>query len=362
MSIEVAKPARTRRSRGLKRSKSRRALGAALVGLGSVGLLFWVAPPGEVIDQIREMSPAWVLGAIALELGSCVSYVIVFRRFFPEPPPAVSRRIAWIAMGAGAVLPGGNLSSAAATGWLLRRHEIGIRPLLSRCAALLCLLTAFGFIVNGVAGILLLAGVSDGPHDLLHAGAPILVSLAVLSMAALLAVASRRVDEAAPRPLREIAAGLEGAWRSVGVPHWRLLGTAGFLCLDMAALWAACAATGHPIGFLALAIAYCIGYLTTAVPIPAGLGVLDSGLSASLVLYGLPPAAAVSAVIIYHSIAIWVPAVGGLVAWLPTRSRRPDPYPVVSPPTRGAVAGVPTRGAVAGVPTADLAGVSTPDI
>ncbi len=113
-------------------------------------------------------------------------------------------------MGAGAVLPGGNLSSAAAAGWLLRRHEIGTRPLLTRCAALLCLLTAFGFIVNGLAGVLLLAGVSDGPHDLLHAGGPILVSIAVLSLAALLAVGIRRVDEAAPRLVREIAAGARG--------------------------------------------------------------------------------------------------------------------------------------------------------
>jgi uncharacterized membrane protein YbhN (UPF0104 family) len=40
------------------------------------------------------------------------------------------------------------------------------------------------------------------------------------------------------------------------------------------------------------------------------------------VLYGLSPTAAVSAVLVYHSIAIWVPGVGGLVAWLPIRSRR----------------------------------------
>ncbi len=313
-------------------------LGTALLGLTSVGLLLWVAPPGTVIDQISEMSPGWVAAAIALELASCLSYVIVFRRFFPEPPAAVSRRVAWMAMGAGAVLPGGNISSAAATGWLLRRHGIGTRRLLGRCAALLCLLTAFGFVVNGLAGVLLLAGVSGGPHDLLHTGGPILVSIAVLSSAALLAIVARRVGEGAPRPLRGFAAGIEGALRSVGAPHWRLIGTAGFLCLDMAALWAACAATGHPIGFLALAIAYCIGYLTTTVPIPAGLGVLDAGLAASLVLYGLSPSASVGAVIVYHSIAIWVPGVGGLVAWLLTRSRRSLAPPTVRLPTLGAVA------------------------
>src|ERR1019366_9314877 len=173
---------------------------------------------------------------------------------------------------------------------------VGTRRLLKRCAALVCLLTAFGFFVNGMAGVLLLARVPDGPHDLSHTVLPILVSIGVLSFAVLVVVAARRLGGGAPRFVRAVAAGLEGAWREVGTPHWRLLGAAGFLCLDMGALWAACAATGHRIGFLAVVIAYCIGYLATVVPMPAGLGVLDSGLAASLVLYGLSPAASVGAV------------------------------------------------------------------
>jgi uncharacterized membrane protein YbhN (UPF0104 family) len=177
-------------------------------------------------------------------------------------------------------------------------------------------------LVNGVAGALLLAGFPGGPHDLLHAGGPVLVSVGVLSGAALVVAATRRVGPGAPRALRGVAAGLEGAWRAVGSPHWRLLGGAGFLLLDMGALWAACAAAGHPIGIPALVIAYCIGYLATAVPMPAGLGVLDSGLAATLVLYGLSPTASVGAVLVYHAIAIWVPGLGGLAAWLPTRRRR----------------------------------------
>jgi uncharacterized membrane protein YbhN (UPF0104 family) len=240
-------------------------------------------------------------------------------------------------MGAGAVLPGGNISSAATTGWMLRRHGIGTRRLIEQCAALLFLLTAFGFFVNGLAGVLLLAGVSGGPHDLLHTGGPILVSIAVLCSAALLGVITRRAGASAPRFVQAIGAGLEGARASIGTPHWRLLGMAGFLCLDMAALWATCAATGHPIGMLAVAIAYCIGYLTTLVPMPAGLGVLDSGLAGSLVLYGLTPSAAVGAVIAYHFIAIWVPGVGGLIAWLSTRARSAVERSPVSLPALGVV-------------------------
>ena len=91
-----------------------RALAAAILGVAALGVLAWVAPPSDVIDEIGNMNPLWVLGAIVLELGSCLSYVIVFRRFFPEAPRAAGRHFAWIAMGAGAVLPGGNISSAAA--------------------------------------------------------------------------------------------------------------------------------------------------------------------------------------------------------------------------------------------------------
>ncbi|HZE04530.1 MAG TPA: hypothetical protein VE127_04850, partial [Solirubrobacteraceae bacterium] len=162
---------RTRRRRGW------RAVVTVGVGAISIALLLWVAPPAQVIAQIGHMDPVWVLAAVGLELASCLSYVIVFRRFFPEPPRAVSHRVAWIAMGAGAVLPGGNISSAAATGWLLRSHGVDTGRLVKRCAALLCLLTAFGFFVNGLAGALLLAGAPGGPHDLSHTVLPILVSV-----------------------------------------------------------------------------------------------------------------------------------------------------------------------------------------
>lgn len=304
-----------------RRRPSVRVLGTALLGIGSVALLLWVAPPAQVINSIGDMRPFWLLTAVGLEIGSCLSYVVVFRRFFPEPPRPVSRRVAWIAMGAGAVLPGGNFSSAATTGWLLRHHDIGARQLVERCGALLCVLTLFGFFLNGIAGALLLVGIGLGPHDLAHSGIPIVVSLLVIGSAVAAMIIGRRYHARIPAAARSVAASLQSAWESLLNPQWRMLGAAGFLCLDMAALWAACRATGHPLGGLALAVAYFIGYLATMLPIPAGLGVLDSGLAGALVLYGFSPAASVGAVLVYHAIAVWIPGLGGLVAWLPTRAR-----------------------------------------
>jgi uncharacterized membrane protein YbhN (UPF0104 family) len=272
-----------------------------------------------VINTIGDMNPLWLLAAVGLEVGSCLCYVIVFRRFFPELPRLAGRQVAWIAMGAGAVLPGGNFSSAAATGWLLRNHGIGARRLVERCVALLCFLTLLGFFINGIAGALLLVGAGHGPHDPEHAGIPILVSLFVIGSALAVMIIGRRGGTRVPAAARSIVASLRAAWDALLHPHWRLLGAVGFLCLDMAALWAACRATGHPLGVLALAVAYFIGYLATMIPMPAGLGVLDTGLAGALALYGFSPAAAVGAVLVYHAISVWVPGLGGLIAWLPTR-------------------------------------------
>jgi uncharacterized membrane protein YbhN (UPF0104 family) len=299
-----------------------RALGTTLIGVLAIAALFWVAPPGEVLAAIGSMNVLWLLAAVAFELGSCLCYVVVFRRFFPEPPRNVSRQVSWIAMGAGAVLPGGNLSSPVTIGWMLRHHGIGTRRLLERSGALLAFLILFGFVVNGVAALLLLMGIGHGPHDLPHSGIPILVSLFVIGTAVAAMLIGRRHTGRAAATANSVAASLEGAWTSLSHPHWRLLGAVGFQCLDIAALWATCRATGHPLGALALAVAYFIGYVATLIPIPAGLGVFDSGLAGALVLYGFSPAASVGAVLVYHAISVWVPGLGGLIAWLPARARR----------------------------------------
>jgi uncharacterized membrane protein YbhN (UPF0104 family) len=302
-----------------RRPSPRNALGWSIAIAVSGAVLVWVAPPAQVLRTLASLDPRWVVAAVAFELASCLSYLVVFRRFFPEPPAPISRQVAWMAMAAGAVLPGGNFSSAAATGWLLRRHGIGARRLIERCGALLCFLTLFGFFCNGVAGIALLAGIGNGPHDLEHAGGPILVSVVVIGSATAAMLTGRRLARRAPKTVGSVTDSLSGAWASTVRPHWRMLGAVGFLWLDMAALWAACKATGHPIGVLAMAVAYFIGYLATMLPIPLGLGVLDSGLAGALVLYGFSPAASVSAVLVYHAIAVWVPGLGGLIAWLPLR-------------------------------------------
>ncbi len=286
------------------------------------GLLIYVAPPAEVVGQLGDMNLAWVGGVVVLEFASCLGYVLVFRRLFPEPAPSPARRLAWIGMGAGAVLPGGNFCSAAATGWLLRRSGLTRLQLLTRCSTLVCLLIAVNLVTAVASGLLLLIQLVTGPHDLEHTALPMGVCAGLLVLMWACGALIRRRGERAPRALSAIGEGVDGAWKAVGRAHWRLLGAAGYVCFDMAALWAACKATGNPIGLPAVVLAYEIGYLATLIPVPAGIGVLDTGLVATLVLYGVRPAAAVGAVLVYHAVAVWLPGLGGLAAWLPGRRER----------------------------------------
>jgi len=126
-----------------------------------------------------------------------------------------------------------------------------------------------------------------------------------------------------PAWVRGISAGVEDAEQTTfgRRPSWRLVGALGYLGFDMAVLWVALRVFGHAPSIPALILAYNIGYLANALPIPGGIGVLDAGLTGALVLYGVALAHAAAAVLVYHAIALWVPGLGGLFAYLRLRPR-----------------------------------------
>jgi uncharacterized membrane protein YbhN (UPF0104 family) len=103
--------------------------------------------------------------------------------------------------------------------------------------------------------------------------------------------------------------------RSVGV----LVGSIGTMAFDIAVLGASFKAFAYspPIGVLI--IGYLIGQLGGNIPLPAGIGGLDLGLIGVFVIYGQQLAPTTAAVLIYHGIAIWVPALLGSLAFIQLR-------------------------------------------
>ena len=286
-----------------------------------------------VVGEIADMNPALVLAAVALELASCASFVVIFRLFFSPVPSALAREMAWSQMGSGALLPGGGVGALAAGGWLLHLAGMPTRQIVRRSSGLFFLTSAINVIVLGLGGLFLLAGTGGGPHDLLRAGIPALPALIAITVALGLPRLGRRVADRRPGAawIDDIGAGVPAAREALLHPSWRLLGAIGYVLFDVAVLWTTLAAVGPVPPVAALVVAYLAGYLVNVLPIPGGIGILDAGLVGALALYGLPLAHAAAAVLVYHAVAFWIPALGGILAYGRLRPQLTVPAPSTAP-------------------------------
>jgi uncharacterized membrane protein YbhN (UPF0104 family) len=297
-------------------SVTRRLATVAVLIAAMLSLLLAVPSRRRVAAQIAGLRGGWVVAGIALELGSCVGFVVIFRSFFDELPAGVAREVAWVEQGSGALLPGGGVGALAIGGVLMRRAGMSTRRIVERSSALFFLTSAVNVAVLVSAGALVAVGAATGPHDLVHAGLPVVGGLvAAVAVLAIPSIVARGPQHSRRRWLIDLAAGIDGARRALFRPSWRLLGAVGWLGFDIASLGAIFAATGHPIPVATLVLGYMIGYLANLIPVPGGIGVLEGGLAGALIAYGAPVPQAAAAVIAYHAIAFWIPSIGGLIGY-----------------------------------------------
>ena len=300
-------------------------IGRQLITLGLLGALaiaLLASVPGlrGVLREMDHMSAIWLTVAVALEVASAVSFVVLFRQFFERLAGRDARALAWTEQASGALLPGGGAGGLAIGGWLIHLTGAPLDWIVRRSGGLFFLTSA----VNGAtvigAGVALMLG-AGGPHDFARAALPaLIVAVAVAAVAALPFVIRSRPNT--PRWIRAISAGVSDAEQAtLRHPGWRLLGALGYLGFDIAVLWACLSAVGETVSIPALVLAYNIGYLANSLPVPGGIGVLDAGLAGALALYGVSPAHAAAAVLVYHAIALWVPGSGGFLAYLRVRPR-----------------------------------------
>ena len=144
------------------------------------------------------MNPDLVAAAVGLEPASYLGSVVTFRVFFAGLPNPAAREMAWIQMRSGAPLPGGEAGSLAAGGWLLHLAGMPTREIARRSSGLFSLTSAINLLTLALAGLVLLSGAGDGPHDLLRAGSPVLGALSVTLL--VLDAATDRTDRRRPPP------------------------------------------------------------------------------------------------------------------------------------------------------------------
>lgn len=303
-----------------------------------VGALL-LAVPGlsEVEERLRDVAPGWIALAIGLELASCAGYALAFCMIFYRVPTILAVRTALSEMAFGAVLPVGGAGGIAIGAWVAKAKGGSLRRFMERSAVLFLLTSGINAATLALAGLLVGVGVLHAPHHLLLGLLPGLVATAGVALFWFVPALAARfaVVEDAGRMVRWMhttARVVEDAKDEIRHPSWRLLGAVGYLWFDIAMLWVAFRAFGEapPVG--ALTLAFLIGYLGNVVPVPGGIGALDGGLTAALVLYGADPASAAAAVLVYHAIVLWVPTLLGTIAFL--RLRRTLAEPLVLRPER----------------------------
>lgn len=308
---------------------SRRFIGAVILATATATLLLAVPPLRGVARQVAHVNPVWVAAAVALELGSCVGYVVIFRLFFDQVPAGAARELAWTEEASGALLPTGGIGALAIGAWLLRQTGMSTRQIIERSSGLFFLTSATNVVALVGGGAMLAMGATGGTDTVALAGIPILAGVVATAVTlALPSLVRRAPGRQWPTWLVDLAAGIDGARRALVRPNWRLLGAIAYLGCDIAALGAAFAATGHAIQIDALVLGYIIGYIANMLPVPGGFGVLEAGLAGTLIVYGAAPTQAAAAVVIYHAIAFWVPSLGGIIGYARLRRRPTRAAPV----------------------------------
>jgi uncharacterized membrane protein YbhN (UPF0104 family) len=300
----------------------------------AVGLLGAVPGLHGVARMLSHVSPAWIALAVALEVLSCLGYVLAFEQVFPGVPRWTARLVAWSEMGFQTVFPAGGAGGSALGGWMLHEKGAPWGRIAERSAVLFLLTSVISVLAAMLFGTLLAVGVLAGPHHVVLGAIPAAAGTAVL----LLAIGSSRLlrssivrhewkHERLKAMLTGLAQSVTDTQRFLLSRDWKLVGTVGYLAFDIMVLWVGFRAFGHAPGAATLVLGYLVGSMANAIPVPGGIGALDGGLVGALVLYGANATSATAAVLIYHAIWLFVPLVIGTVAFLFERPHLHEPLP-----------------------------------
>jgi uncharacterized membrane protein YbhN (UPF0104 family) len=321
-------------------SKARRSLRngfitLVLAGALVVGLLLAIPGLKGVATTVSNMKPQWVLVAVLLEILSSASYVVAFLQVFERAPLRIGARVALSEEAFGAAVSLGGVGSLAVGAWLMVERGAPAPRIAQRSAVLFLYTSAINVITLIVAGLGLFLGL-PGPSNPLLSIVPAAVGALVLVLFLLLPrYVESLVGGMGPRRLRtflaQTAVSVRDTERLMFHPDWRIVGAIGYLWFDIAVLFACFAAAGQLPPLAPVVLAYQIGYLSNFIPVPGGIGVLDGSMIGMLVLYGVGGTVATAATLVYHAIALWVPAVWGTIAFVVLQRTKKQPIILRNP-------------------------------
>jgi uncharacterized membrane protein YbhN (UPF0104 family) len=289
-----------------------------LLAGGPLGVL------ADALGRALSADPRWIAVAAVAELLSFGGYIALFWLVGHRTTPRLGLRpSAEITLGGAAatrLLPTAGAGGAALTLWAINKTGIGTKRGGRVLLTFLSLLYGVFLIGIALSGAAIALGLGGGGNAAVAAGAALAAGTAI-AVALVLAARAGEAGEDAGRVARGAAllgASVRDALGFVRRGDARLLGAPAWWAFDAAVLWATFHALGEPPAFAVLAFAYFVGQVGNTIPLP---GAVSGGMVGTLLAFGVAPDLALSSVLAYRAVAIWLPAPLGLAALGALRAR-----------------------------------------
>jgi uncharacterized membrane protein YbhN (UPF0104 family) len=289
-----------------------------------------------VRDKLAGADPGWIALAIAFELMSGVSYVVMFRPIFCRHMPwRTSWEISWSSLGMGSIVPASGAAGLALGGWILHEGGMPAERIARRSVAFFLIKSSVNFVAVAVVGTLLAIGVLGGELSPLLTALPAAAALTVIGLVLLVTrlppgaeppAGARRLRRAIAAARKALVSGTAEAVEILRTRDRQVIaGSIGYWAFDNAVLWATFKAFGASPEIGVILMGYLIGQLGGLLPIPGGIGGIDGGLFGALVVYGTPAATTAAAVLAYRVILFWLPLGIGAFSFMSLRRGLNDP-------------------------------------
>ncbi|HET9103422.1 MAG TPA: lysylphosphatidylglycerol synthase transmembrane domain-containing protein [Solirubrobacteraceae bacterium] len=328
MSIHAAKPD-GRPSGGPSGPGGRRTLlvrvGLLVALLGAVAVAIAGLIPGST-QRLERASTGGVVTAILAEALACAAYADLFHTIFSggrwRLSPLRSVQVGLAELAAFVVVPTG-IGGPALRVWALLRSGLPFAAIVERSVVHAAVLNLPFAVAAAVLGVTVVTGLGPGHASTLVALAP-LALIIVLTALALLMARYLRADAVPPGPgwqrfghdaadaipggIRQIPAALRSPRRLAGgLVYWA--GDCGVLILTFAALGGS-----PPLGTIVLA--YLLGQLGNALPLPGGIGGVEPLMLGVLSSSGVDLGLGGAAVLLYRIISLGLQTLLGTIAVL----------------------------------------------
>jgi uncharacterized membrane protein YbhN (UPF0104 family) len=263
----------------------------------------------DAVRRVGGLNGGWAAVGGGLEFISLTGYVIllslVVGRVTPRVRTRESAQITLAGVAATRLLPTAGAGGAAVTLWVLRRAGVGSRTAARALLALLVLLYAVFLAAIVSAGTALALGLVHSRGPGLLSAVPAVVAAAGIALA--LAIASQRRF----RRVQLLGDAVRDGCRLVRSGDVRIAGALAYWLCDAAVLWAMLHAFGSPPALPVVALAYFVGQAANTLPIP---GSVSGGIAAVLIAFGVPAGLALTSVLAYRTISVWLPTPVALAA------------------------------------------------